>query len=343
MDSPELSILVAESDRFSPRAEAILGNLGRLQMSDLDRAGLLREVGHAQVLWVRLRNRIDEELIALAPKLKFIVSATTGLNHIDLDHATRRGIRVLSLRGEVDFLRQVRATAEHTLALTLALLRNIPQASEHVRAGGWNRDLFWGHELQGKTVGIVGYGRLGRMVGDYLSTLGARLLAADPAVGSEQTAPGVDLMPLEKLLPEADVVTLHVNLHQATTGFFGHRQFAGMKTGAWFVNTARGELVDEQALLDAIDNRHLAGAAVDVLDHESSEGMESNPLVRYARSHSNLLITPHIGGCTFESADKTEVFLAEKLCEQLRTDRRTAPPSPPQELPIKVTPSRQWW
>lgn len=308
-----IRIIVSESSGFSARAAETLGRAGQLVLADLDRNGLLAAVGEADVLWVRLRNRIDTEVLTAARRLKVIVTATTGLNHIDLEEARRRGIRVLSLQGETAFLRDIRATAEHTLALMLALLRHVPGATAHVREGGWNRDVFKGRELHGMTVGIVGYGRLGRILARYLKALGTRVLAADPHTDSKTVEPGVTLVALPQLLQGADLVTLHVNLSDETQGLFGREQFALMKQGAWFINTARGELVDETALLDALHSGHLAGAALDVLCHEHCEGMPAHPLVACARAHDHLLITPHIGGCTFESMEKTELFLAKRL------------------------------
>jgi D-3-phosphoglycerate dehydrogenase len=126
-------------------------------------------------------------------------------------------------------------------------------------------------------------------------------------------APEVTLVPLEELLAGADIVTLHVNLDPATVGFFGRSQFAAMRRGAWFVNTSRGELVDEVALLEALQQGHVAGAALDVLGDEKATGMVDHPLVVYARQHPNLIITPHIGGGTVESMAKTECLLARRL------------------------------
>lgn len=312
-------ILVTEADRFSARAQAILREVGELKLANLDRPGLLQALRDVEVLWVRLRNRIDAEIISQAPQLRFILSATTGLNHIDLVAAEHLGIRVLSLRGEMGFLRGIRATAEHTVALILSLLRCLPTAVQHVQSGGWNRDLFWGHELHGKNVGIIGYGRLGHIVGEYLGLFGARVMVTDPTVSPQSLAPGVRLMTLDSLLEQADIITIHADLNDNTKRFFGPEQFAKIKNGAWFVNTARGELIDEAALLEALEKGHLTGAAVDVLTNESSGGMGTNSLVRYAKTHDNLLITPHIGGCTFESVEKTEIFLAEKLRACLMT------------------------
>src|SRR5262245_5867775 len=308
-----LRILISEPTGFSKAATEVLGQLGEPVLVDLDRMGLLAAVRDADVLWVRLRNRIDAEVMAAAERLKIVVTPTTGLNHIDLEEADRRGIRVLSLRGETDFLKNIRATAEHTIALMLALLRNVPAAMAHVHDGGWNRDLFKGRELHGKTIGVAGYGRLGRIVARYLQAFDTRVLAADPRIDVAAVAPGVTLVSLPQLLREADLVTLHVSLSDETQGFFGREQFAAMKPGAWFINTSRGELVDEAALLDALQSGHLAGAALDVLGQEQSAGMSAHPLVAYARKHEHLIVTPHIGGCTVESMEGTELFLARKL------------------------------
>jgi len=306
-------ILVAESAGFAPQAADILRGLGDVTLADLTRGGLIAAVGDADVLWVRLRHRIDAEVMRVGERLRVIVSPTTGLNHIDLAEADRRGIHVLALRGETAFLNDVVGTAEHTLALILALLRRLPAATQHTANGGWDRDPFKGREIRGRTAGIVGYGRLGRIVGRYLVAMGARVLVTDPNVAAAD--PPADVIPstLDALLAGSDLVSLHVNLTPETHTFFGRRQFQAMRRGSWFVNTARGELVDEFALLEALECGHLAGAALDVLADESSAGMDQNALVGYSRRHDNLIITPHIGGCTVESMGKTEQFMAGRL------------------------------
>lgn len=308
---------MTESADFSPRAVALLRQVGEVILADFDRQNLLSAVSKAEVLWVRLRHQIDAEIMAAAPHLSIIVSPTTGLNHIDLNEAIRRGIHVMSLRGETEFLKDIRATAEHTVALIFALLRHIPAAVTHVQAGGWNRDRFKGRELHEKTIGVVGYGRLGRIVARYLQVFDTRVLTADPHVHPEEIESGITLVPLFDLLRESDLVTLHVNLDEATWQFFDAKHFAVMKPGAWFINTSRGELVDEEALLQALRSGRLAGAAVDVLCAENSSGMANHPLVSYAREQENLIITPHIGGCTVESMEKTEYFLATRLFDFL--------------------------
>lgn len=309
----KIKILVAESDGFSSRAAAQLRRAAHLVLEDLDRQGLMAAVRDFDVLWVRLRHQIDTEVLRRAARLKMIVSPTTGLDHIDLAETQRRGIHVLSLREESDFLQDIRGTAEHTIALMLSLLRHIPQACAHARSGDWNRDLFRGRELYGKTAGIVGYGRLGRIVARYLRAFVTRVLVTDPKIHTDQTEVGITPTSLPTLLHESDLVTLHVNLCEETKRFFGQEQFATMKEGAWFINTSRGEVVDEQALLMALRSGWLRGAALDVVSTERSPRLGDHPLVIYARENDNLIITPHIGGCTAESMAKTECFLADRL------------------------------
>lgn len=311
-----MKILITESDGFSPRALARLRELGEVRPRDLDRAGLFDQIRGAEVLWVRLRHYIGREVMDAAPALRIVATPTTGLTHIDLAEAERRGIRVISLRGQTEFLKEIRATAEHTVGLMLALMRRIPQAHRHAIKGGWDRDLFQGHELHRKTVGIIGYGRLGRIVARYLNAFDCTILAADRPDWDGSPDPWVRMVPLSELLSHSDIVSLHVNLHSGTAGLIDRACFESIKPGAWFINTARGELVDEAALLDALETGRLAGAAVDVLSDEHVR-CATHLLIAYAARRDNLLVTPHIGGCTVESMEKTEEFLAELLAAQL--------------------------
>jgi D-3-phosphoglycerate dehydrogenase len=308
-----VKILVAESNGFSAPALQSLRNVAEVVEADLDREGLLAAIADAEVLWVRLRNRIDAPVFDAGTRLQYVVTPTTGLNHIDLKEAERRGIQVVSLKGETAFLKDVRATAELTIALLLALLRQLPGAVANTQDGHWNRDAFQGRELYGKTVGVVGYGRLGQIVARYLQAFDMRVLVNDPDIDPEELAAGLTKVPLAKLLAQADIVTLHVNLCDDTYGFFGREQFLAMQPGSWFINTSRGELIDEAALLDALQSRRLAGAALDVLCQEDASGMRGHPLVEFAKADPRLIITPHIGGCTRESMEKTERFLASRL------------------------------
>lgn len=311
-----MKILVSEATGFTRAAHDCLSAYGNLQLGDLDRQALLQAVVDCDVLWVRLRNQIDEEVLASAPRLRVIVTATTGLNHIDTAAAAARGIRVLSLRGEVDFLRNIRATAELCVGLMLGLLRKIPVAFEDVKVGGWNRDRFRGNELSGLSIGLVGYGRLGTLVAGYLRAFGSCVFAYDPFVTIRD--PHVtQVRTLTDLLYHCRMISVHASYSVANENLLDQSSFACMHSGSWFVNTARGELVDEQALLDALVSGHLAGAAIDVLRNEPEQAGGEHPLVKYAREHDNLLLTPHIGGCTKESMEQAELFMTQKLVEVL--------------------------
>jgi D-3-phosphoglycerate dehydrogenase len=297
----------------------MLEDLGAVRMADIhDRAELLALTADATVLWIRLRHRIDTEVLDAGRNLRCIVTPTTGLNHIDAEAAAARGATILSLRGETAFLKDVRATAEHTLALMLGLLRRLPSAAAHAASGGWDRDSFRGRELYGKTVGIVGYGRVGRLVARYVSALDCKVLATDPQLSPSEVEAGTALVSLDELLERADIVSIHASYSRESHGFFGKPEIDAMRPGAWLVNTARGELVDSNAVLAALTSGRIAGAALDVLDGESAGTRVENPLIPYARTHDNLLLTPHIGGCTAESMDKTERYMVGRLREFLQ-------------------------
>lgn len=314
---------MSESQGFSISAAERLEQSCNLTLADLAPGQLLGEVSDVHVLWVRLRHRIDDQLMEAASALRAIVTATTGTDHIDVAAAERRGVAVLSLRGQADRLGDVRATAEHTIGLILALLRRLPEAVEHARRGEWDRDLFWGEELQGKTVGVVGYGRLGRRVAHYLRAFDAEVMATDPGVlDADMSADGVEPASLESVLRRAEIVTLHASLDSSTEGLISRDELSLMSPSAWLVNTARGKLVHEGALLEALRERRLAGAALDVLADERGGG--SRPLVDYAREHRNLVITPHIGGATRQSREKTENLMADRLLEFLSGPGGTA-------------------
>lgn len=310
-------VLIAEPDRFSREAIVTLETVADVVRRSTSQEELGTALEQYDVVWVRLGLRIDAEDLPANPRCGLVVSATTGLDHLDLAALAARNIRVLSLKGRREFLTQIRGTAELTIALLLALLRRLPPALDAVRAGEWNRDDFRGREIFEKTVGIVGYGRLGSIVASYLHAMGARILAYDPNVTITETHIG-QVAGLDELLARADIVTLHADLNDTTRGLLGSREFSHMQPGSLLINTARGELLDEAALLDALHAQRLAGAAVDVLRGEPAITAE-HPLVAYAASHENLLITPHLGGGTVESMPRCERFLAGLVREWIES------------------------
>lgn len=317
-----MRILNVEPAGYSTQAKRILESLGDLDEGPFDRSALLDRIGDYEIVIVRLGHRIDSEVLRRANRLSTIVTATTGLNHIDHEEASRHGIAVLSLRGERDFLNGIYATAEHTWALVLALVRHLPAAHMHATSYGWERDRFKGTELHGKSLGIIGFGRIGSKVAHYGVAFGMRVLVNDPYVLSDSSET-VKHVSLSALLQEADVVSVHVSFDDTTRELVGEKELRKMKPGSVLVNTARGEIVNEDALLKYLGEGHLGGAAVDVLSGENNGWRTSGGLIEYADRHSNLLVTPHIGGCTQESMEKTEIFMANKLVAHYHTTRRT--------------------
>jgi D-3-phosphoglycerate dehydrogenase len=317
MVSKSFHILNVEPLDYAAEARMLLEDLGTLIEKEMSRSELLEELYNYDVLIVRLAHQIDRKIIDAGRRLKAIVSATTGLDHIDVAYARTRKIAVLSLQGEVSFLRSVSATAEHTWALLLSLLRWIVPASSAVNHGEWNRDAFRGHELNGKRLGIVGLGRIGEKVARYAQVFGMEVAAYDPFTANRLD--DVWCAPiLTDLLERSDVLSLHVPLTNETRGMIGAVELALLPAGALLINTSRGQLIDEVALVQALDRGHLAGAALDVLaDERHADRRLNSPLLAYASKHNNLLITPHIGGATYESMAKTEVFMARKLKEFL--------------------------
>jgi D-3-phosphoglycerate dehydrogenase / 2-oxoglutarate reductase len=234
--------------------------------------------------------------------LKVVARAGIGLDNVDVKAATRLGVMVVNAPQS-----NVISAAEHTVALILAQVRNIPQADAALREGRWERSRFQGAELYGKTLGIVGLGRVGALVAQRLNAFGMRMIAYDPYVSRERAAQiGVELVSLAEVLTRADVVTVHLPKTAETTGLIGERELAAMRPGARLVNTARGGIVDEAALAKAVESGHLGGAALDVF---SEEPTTQSPLFELDR----VVVTPHLGASTAEAQDKAGVAIAEQL------------------------------
>lgn len=312
-----MNILNLEPEGYSEKAREILRGLGDLIEGPLDRRSLLATIPNVDVLVTRFTHSIDREVLLAGERLTAVVTAATGLDHIDVEVAAERGIEIISLQGETEFLRTIPATAEHTWALLLCLARRIASAHTDVISGNWERDRFRGIELRGRNLGVIGYGRVGRMVAQYGVCFGMTVRAVDPkGVGAEHVAD----VPLDQLLRLSDVVTLHVPLNRQTTGMIGSAELKQMRSGAILINTSRGGVVIESALTAALSSGHLRGAALDVIPAERDEARRNmSSLLRYARENDNLLITPHIGGATYESMERTEILTASKLAQFLQS------------------------
>jgi D-3-phosphoglycerate dehydrogenase / 2-oxoglutarate reductase len=280
----------------------------RLGMSRDELLAALTEDGGWDALVVRSQTRVDAELLAAAaPRLSVVGVASVGTDRIDLDAATRAGVMVVNAPTGNTI-----AAAEHTLALMLALHRAVPDADASVRAGEWDRSRFVGAELRGKTLGIIGLGKIGKAVARRAIGFEMRILANDPYLTEEQIAEhGARQVGLLELLQRSDVITVHTPLNRETRGLLGRAQIEAMKPGARLLNVARGGIVDESALADALVSGRLAGAAVDVF---SAEPMAAdNPL----RAAPHTVLTPHLGASTGEAQDRVAVEMAEQLVDAL--------------------------
>jgi D-3-phosphoglycerate dehydrogenase len=278
-------------------------------------------IGVYDAALIGLGLNFDRPILKLAGKLRAIATATTGLDHVDVDFARERNVAVLSLRGENEFLNSITGTAELALGLMIELVRRLPWAFDSVKQYQWNRDDFKGISLFGKTLGIVGLGRLGSMMTRYGQALGMRVMFHDP---SQSAVAGYEKVEFAELLERSDVISIHVHLKPDTENLFDAAALARMKPCAYLVNTARGKIVDETAVLAALKSGRLAGYATDVLADELSfaqEDFSRHELVEYAKEHQNLIIVPHIGGMTTDSRIATDVFIAKKLARYLTGSR----------------------
>ena len=311
-----MKIVVTEPKHLAECVKQALADLGSVLYGPFDDGALARELPECDVLMVRLGHHIGGAIISAAPKLRFILTATTGLDHIDLDAAKAASVRVISLRDCPGAIGDVSATAEHCFGLLLALLRHTPAATAHVLEGGWDRDRFWGRQLKGKSLGVIGYGRIGAMVARYAAAFGMNVVACDKA--PTKIGPPAKPVSFDELLRHADVVSVHVTATPENCDLIDRAAIARLKRGAILINTARGSVVDEAALAEAVRRGQLLGVAVDVVAGEEHGEVSDSPLLSAARDGCNILITPHIGGATHESIAQTETALIECFLEVLK-------------------------
>jgi D-3-phosphoglycerate dehydrogenase / 2-oxoglutarate reductase len=265
--------------------------------------GLAAAIAGYDALIIRSATQVMADVLEAADSLKVVARAGIGLDNVDVEAATRRGVTVVNAPQS-----NVISAAEHAMALLLAQARNIPQADAALRAGAWERSKWQGIELAGKTIGVIGLGRVGAMVAVRAAAFGMRVIAFDPYVSGDRAKEmGVDVMPtLEALLVQADFVSIHLPRTPDTEHLIGERELSLMKPGARLVNTARGGIVDEEALSKAIEGGHLGGAAIDVF---TTEPTTDSPLF----GHERVVVTPHLGASTVEAQDKAGTTVAEMV------------------------------
>jgi D-3-phosphoglycerate dehydrogenase len=297
--------VVLIADKLAESTVAALGDQVEVRWVDgPDRPKLLEAVVDADALLVRSATTVDAEVLAAAPKLKIVARAGVGLDNVDVDAATARGVLVVNAPTS-----NIHSAAEHALALLLAAARQIPAADATLREHTWKRSSFSGTEIYGKTVGVVGLGRIGQLVAQRLAAFGAHIVAYDPYVSQARAAQlGIELLSLDELLGRADFISVHLPKTKETAGLIGKENLAKTKPGVIIVNAARGGLIDEQALADAITSGHVRAAGLDVF---ATEPCTDSPLFELPQ----VVVTPHLGASTAEAQDRagTDVAASVKL------------------------------
>jgi D-3-phosphoglycerate dehydrogenase len=267
-------------------------------------------LARVELLFAPLGFRVDAAYMDRCPKLKVIASNTTGVPHIDLQAAAQRGVAVCALHNEQAFLDTITPTAELTIGLMLAASRRIPAAHSAACAGRWDRRPWGAPRMMSRLrLGLVGYGRLGRKVAAIGRAMGMAVAWYDPKL-PEQPGQEERMTNLVELARRSDVLSLHAVANEETRGIVDRQVLASLPRGAIVVNTARGELLDTDALLDLLENGHLWAAGLDTIDGEYrldfSDSFADSRIARYARDHDNLVLTPHIGGSTVDAWTETE-------------------------------------
>lgn len=298
-------ILVADSiakegiDLLSRQHEVVV-------KTGLSEDALVEAVADAQALVVRSQTQVTARVIEAGQRLEVIARAGVGVDNVDVEAATARGVVVVNAP-----LANTISTAEHAFGLMLAVARNIPQGQSSLKAGKWERSKLQGVELAGKTLGVVGLGRIGAEVASRARAFQMRVIAFDPFVSMERASSlGIEMKSLDEVFAEADFVTLHTTLTPETRGMISKERLAKARKGIRIINAARGALIDEQALFEAVDSGHIAGAGIDVFSEEPAVG-------NILTTHDRIVVTPHLAASTNEAQDRAAVDVAEQVLDIL--------------------------
>jgi len=309
-----IRILNSEPEDYCLQAREILESFASVDYIPLNNNDISDIIHDYHVLIIRLKNSINQRIVARAEKLLAVATATTGTNHIDEALLSERGIRLISLKGETEFLNNIFSTAEHTFLLILCVYRNLRLALNHLYKYKWYDSELRGRELNGKSIGIIGYGRLGRMVAEMSRGFGMNVCVFD--VKENLSYPDyIKKTTLEELLQTSDIVSIHIPSNKNNINFIDKEKMNTMKKGSVLINTSRGEVIDESHLLMLLNCGHISGAGLDVLIGEEMHDFnpEKNPLIQFSKDNPKLVITPHIGGAALDAVEKTDIFIAKKI------------------------------
>lgn len=312
-----MKILITEPKYFDKEVEDELKKNVVVVSKELSTDELKNEIKDSDVVIVRTGTKLNKEILEQSKNLKLICSMTTALEHIDTEYAALKGIEIFNPVGYA-----TTATSEYTFSVIMSLLRKIPWGFENLKNGKWERSKFMGSELEGKTVGIIGFGRIGSRVGKYAKAFGARIIFYDPYVNKDIAKEiGAEEVSFEELVRNSDIITIHSFLSKETERMISKKEFDMMKGNVVLINIARGKIIDETDLTEALSNKRIDGAALDVFDNEPLS--PDNQLVKYANENNNLILTPHLAGSTFESIKTASKLVAELISKKfLNIDKR---------------------
>ena len=319
MDKPRLIYYeVLEFQRETLDYMSSFFDIATLSNPRHDTIGILK---NASVIFAPMGFIFDKDKIDKCQSLQVIGSPTTGTHHINVDYAAKRNISICSLRNQQTFLYTITPTAELAWGLVLAVTRRIPWALDSVCAGNWNGRVFGEQTprmLSAMTLGIIGLGRLGSIVAGYGKAFNMKVFYYDPYANDDRYIRCETLHELAKL---SDVVSIHTHLTKETESLVDSEFIRNMPKGSFIINTARGGIVNEEDLLNAMESCHLAGAGLDMLEGEHLPGfkerLSEHPLIRYAKAHDNFIITPKIGGCTIDAWERTEKHIVDLVLNEL--------------------------
>ena len=317
-----MKILITEKN-YSKQASLTFQKIGEVIYGNSNWKFILDLIPEIDVMAVKLGFNFNQDFFEHAKKLKYIVTSTTGTNHISLPENSN--IKIISLKGETKFLKNITPTAEHTWALILSLIRKVPNAVESVKKFNWDRDHFIGTELKGKILGIIGLGRIGAMVAKIGAAFGMHIKFYDiNDIASEDLDLNIIEATLEEVLSSSDILSLHIPSSESNKNFLNKELLSKLKSSAYVINTSRGDVIDELFLLRMLEEKKISGVALDVLSDENlndKSWIKKNALIKSARLGNNLLITPHIGGACEESMKLTEDFISEKFYNLLNINK----------------------
>ena len=308
-----MKIICPDPKNFSNKAKSYLNENFELVLCSPNDFLRKKNLDDFECLLIRFNTIVNEKVINKLENLKYILCPTTGLDHIDLDIVEKRGIQIISLKGDYEFLRGITSTAELAFLLIMSSVRQINIAFDEVINRNWNLNIQPGNELKNKTIGILGLGRLGIIVASYAKCFGMNIYYYDIEEKNSDTY-YKKANSLKELIESSDIISIHIPLNDQTRNLIGDDQFKYFDKCKYIINTSRGDIINSISLITYMDRNPNFHAALDVLD---DEGDPNNPLIEYSLKNKNLIITPHIGGNTIEAIENTDMHIIRKFIKSI--------------------------